>query len=92
MRAVQIPGIDSIWHQIWKDTISDFPRLASSASHVYGKPRAFTESFAAYRPAPDVEMARYILNEQFVRGVNLVETMYFPSDVRGPKTAFRVHG
>jgi len=86
MRAVQVPGIDSIWHQIWKDTVSDFPRLASSASHVYGKPRTFTESFAAYRPAPDVEMARYILNEQFVRGVNLVETMYFPATYSGPRT------
>jgi hypothetical protein len=79
MQYVQVPGIDSIWHQIWKDTVSDFPRLAGSASHVYGRPRAFTESFAAYRPAPDVDMARYILNEQFVRGVNLVETMYFPA-------------
>jgi hypothetical protein len=85
MRAVQVPGIDSIWHQIWQDTISDFPRLASSAAHVYGKPRAFTESFAAYRPAPDVDMARYILNEQFVRGVNLVETMYFPATSSGPR-------
>ncbi len=79
MRYVQVPGIDSIWHQIWTDTISDFPRLASSVSHVYGKPRAFTESFAAYRPEPDLDMVRYILNEQFVRGVNLVETMYFPA-------------
>jgi hypothetical protein len=79
MRYVQVPGIDSIWHQIWTDTISDFPRLASSVSHVYGRPRAFTESFAAYRPEPDVDMVRYILNEQFVRGVNLVETMYFPA-------------
>ena len=79
MQYVQVPGIDTIWHQIWKDTISDFPRLAASAAHVYGHPRAFTESFAAYRPAPDVDMARYILNEQFVRGVNLVETMYFPA-------------
>jgi glycosyl hydrolase family 106( putative alpha-L-rhamnosidase) len=85
IRAVEVPGIDAIWHQIWKDTISDYPRLASSASHVYGKPRAFTESFAAYRPAPDVEMARYILNEQFVRGVNLVETMYFPATSAGPR-------
>lgn len=83
MRYVQVPGIDSIWHQIWKDTISDFPRLAASVSHVYGKPRAFTESFAAYRPEPDVDMARYILNEQFVRGVNLVETMYFPASTGG---------
>jgi hypothetical protein len=83
MRYVQVPGIDSIWHQIWKDTISDFPRLAASVSHVYGKPRAFTETFAAYRPEPDVEMARYILDEQFVRGVNLVETMYFPATTGG---------
>ncbi len=44
MRFVEVPGIDAIWHQIWTDTISDYPRLASSVSHVYGKPRAFTES------------------------------------------------
>jgi len=85
MRKVQVPGIDVIWHQIWKDTISDFPRLASSTAHLYGRPQTFTESFAAYRPDPDVEMARYILNEQFVRGVNLVETMYFPATSTGPK-------
>jgi len=85
MRSVQVPGIDTIWHQIWKDTISDFPRLASSAAHLNGRPQAFTESFAAYRPAPDVEMARYILNEQFVRGVSLVEMMYFPATSDGPK-------
>ncbi len=85
MRWVEVPGIDAIWHQIWKDTISDYPRLASSVAHVNGKPRAFTESFAAYRPSPDVEMARYILNEQFVRGVNLVEMMYFPATSAGPR-------
>jgi len=79
MRFVQVPGIDSIWHQIWTDTVSDFPRFASSAAHVYGHPRSFTESFAAYRPEPDVTMARYILNEQFVRGINLIEMMYYPS-------------
>ena len=87
MRAVEVPGIDAIWHQIWKDTISDYPRLASSVAHVDGRPRAFTESFAAYRPAPDVDMARYILNEQFVRGVNLVEMMYFPATSAGPRPA-----
>jgi hypothetical protein len=85
MRHVEVPGIDAIWHQIWKDTISDYPRLASSVVHVYGRPRAFTESFAAYRPAPDVEMARYILNEQMVRGVNQIETMYFPAISGGPE-------
>jgi hypothetical protein len=79
MRYVQVPGIDAIWHQIWTDTISDYPRLAASAAHLYGKPRAFTETFAAYRPIPNVEQARYILNEEIVRGVNQVEVMFFPA-------------
>jgi hypothetical protein len=77
MKYVEEPGIDSIWHQIWIDTVSDFPRLASSAAHVYGHPRAFTETFAAYRPEPDATMARYILNEEVVRGVNVIETMFY---------------
>jgi hypothetical protein len=88
MRPVQIPGIDTTRHQIWTDTVSDFPRLASSVSHVYGKPRAFTESFASYKPAADISTARYVLNEQFVRGINLAELMYFPSSNVGgrPRT------
>ncbi|MGD0796359.1 MAG: glycosyl hydrolase [Acidobacteriaceae bacterium] len=77
MKYVEEPGIDAIWHQIWTDTISDYPRLASSAAHVYGHPQSFTESFAAYRPAPDITLARYILNEQLVRGINVMETMFY---------------
>jgi hypothetical protein len=77
MKYVEVPGIDAIWHQIWTDTISDYPRLASSAAHVYGHPRSFTESFGAYRPAPDLAMARYVLNEQIVRGITLTEGMSY---------------
>jgi len=77
MQYMEVPGIDAIQHQIWTDTVSDYPRLASSAAHIYGHPRAFTESFAAMQPAPDITMARYILNEQMVRGVNLIETMMY---------------
>ncbi len=77
MKYVEEPGIDAIWHQIWTDTVSDYPRLASSAAHIYGHPQSFTESFAAYRPAPDITMARYILNEQLVRGINVMETMNY---------------
>ena len=77
MKYVEVPGIDAIWHQIWTDTISDYPRLASSAAHIYGHPQSFTESFAAYRPAPDITLARYILNEQLVRGINIMETMFY---------------
>jgi len=77
MKYVEVPGIDAIWHQIWTDTIADYPRLASSAAHVYGHPRSFTESFGAYRPAPDVTTARYVLDEQIVRGINLTEGMSY---------------
>ena len=77
MKYVEEPGIDAIWHQIWTDTVSDYPRLASSAAHIYGHPQSFTESFAAYRPAPDITLARYILNEQLVRGINVMETMFY---------------
>ena len=71
MKYVEVPGIDAIWHQIWTDTVSDFPRLASSAAHVYGHPRS--RSLRASPPTAPRRistMARYILNEQLVRGIN----------------------
>ena len=43
LSKVQIPGVDAIWNQIWPGTLNDFPKLASSVAHVYGKPRAFSE-------------------------------------------------
>ncbi|HUD22583.1 MAG TPA: glycosyl hydrolase [Acidobacteriaceae bacterium] len=92
MKYVQVPGIDAIWHQIWTDTIADYPRLASSTAHIYGHPRSFTESFGAYRPVPDVTMARYVLNEQIIRGINLTEGMSYgasspPDPQRAPPAA-----
>ena len=85
MKYVEVPGIDAIWHQIWTDTIADYPRLASSTAHIYGHPRSFTESFGAYRPAPDITMARYVLDEQIVRGINITEGMsYGASSNQGP--------
>ena len=83
MRHVQIPGVDAIWNQIWPDQLSDFPKYASSAAHVFGKPRAFTESFAAYRVRPDVRQAKWVLDYQFVRGINMVEVMFVPASSNG---------
>ncbi len=83
MRYVQVPGIDAIWHQIWMDEVADFPKLASSAAHLFGRPRSFTESFAAYRPPPDVVQAKWIMDEQMVRGINDIEIMFYPSSAKG---------
>ena len=83
MRHVQMPGVDAIWNQIWPDKIVNYPKYASSVAHVYDKPRAFTESFAAYRPAPNVEQAKWVLDHQFVRGINMVEVMFIPASTKG---------
>ncbi|HVS70513.1 MAG TPA: glycosyl hydrolase [Phycisphaerae bacterium] len=86
-RDVGIPGIDTIWHQIWPGLVSDFPKLASSAAHLTGRPRAFTESFAAYNPKPNMAQARWILNEEMVRGVNNVEIMFYGTEGARPANA-----
>lgn len=77
LAQVQIPGVDAIWNQIWPGTVNDFPKFASSVSHVYGKQRAFSESFAAYNTPPTVPIARYCLDYQMVRGINFFEFMFW---------------
>ncbi|MBN2611791.1 MAG: hypothetical protein JXB00_09580 [Bacteroidales bacterium] len=83
MRDVQMPGVDAIWNQIWPDKVSDFPKYASSAAHIFGKPRAFTESFAAYHVQPNVQEAKWVLDHQLVRGINMVEVMFIPASTNG---------
>lgn len=85
MRHVQMPGIDAIWNQIWPEEgkVADFPKYASSVSHVYGKPRSFTESFAAYHTKPNVEQAKWVLDHQLVRGINMIEVMFIPASTNG---------
>jgi hypothetical protein len=83
MRYVQVPGVDAIWHQIWYDNVADFPKIASSAAHMYGRSRALSESFAAYTPKPTVTDVRWVVNEQLVRGINLFEYMFWPSSANG---------
>jgi hypothetical protein len=79
MRHVQVPGVDAIWNQIWPGTRNDYPKYASSAAHLFGRPRAYTESFAAYRTPPTVEQARWVINHQLARGINLVQLMFHSS-------------
>ncbi|MCJ7446503.1 MAG: hypothetical protein MUO72_02300 [Bacteroidales bacterium] len=88
MRHVGVPGVDAIWDQIWMDHVSDYPKLASSAAHLYGKPRAFTESFAAYTYRPSVSQAKWVLDYQLVRGINSVQIMFMSaSAARTARTA-----
>lgn len=83
MRNVGVPGVDAIWSQIWMDHVADYPKLASSAAHLFGKPRAFTESFAAYTYKPTVAQAKWVMDYQLVRGINLVQNMFWMSTASG---------
>ncbi len=84
MSSVQLPGVDAIWHQIWPGEVNPvFPKYASSSAHLNGHPRSFTESFAAYNPQPDLNQAKWILDQQLVRGINMVEIMFVMASTRG---------
>lgn len=87
MRNVSIPGVDAIWSQIWMDHVADYPKLASSVSHLYGRPRSFTESFAAYTHRPSVQQAKWVLDYQLVRGINWVQIMFMSASANKPPVA-----
>src|SRR5271157_833581 len=80
LRYVQVPGVDAIWRQIWPGTIADFPKRPSSSTHLNGNPRAFTESYAVYGRGLTLEQAKWVMDFQFVRGINLIENMGFLDD------------
>jgi hypothetical protein len=90
MRYVGVPGVDAIWAQIWPDHVADYPKLASSAAHLYGKPRAFTESFAAFTHRPAVPQAKWVIDYQLVRGINSVQIMFMSASANRvqPRSTF----
>jgi hypothetical protein len=67
------------------DHVADYPKLASSAAHLYGKPRAFTESFAAFTHKPSVSQAKWVLDYQMARGINSVQVMFMSAST--PRSA-----
>jgi hypothetical protein len=84
LSKVQVPGVDAIWNQIWPETVNDFPKFASSVSHIYGKTRAFSESFAAYYTSPTIPQAKYVVDYQVVRGINFFEFMFWMAGSKNP--------
>jgi hypothetical protein len=77
MRHVQVPGIDNLTQLIpslihtpdgtW-NVNNNFPKLASSAAHLFGKPKVWTEGAGG----PGVD-GKFQLDFQLVRGVNAMQ-------------------
>lgn len=77
LNRVQIPGVDVINSHVAPGVDNDFPKLASSVAHVYGKPRAFSETMGAVRG--DLLKSKQVLNYQFARGINYFEYNFWSS-------------
>jgi hypothetical protein len=77
MRHVEVPGIDNLNQLVpyavhapdgvW-DVNNNFPKLASSAAHLFGKPKVWTESGGGL----GID-GKYALDYQLVRGVNAMQ-------------------
>ena len=77
MRYVQVPGIDNLSQLLpglvhtpdgtW-NVNNNFPKLASSAAHLFGRPKVWTESAGG----PGID-GKFQLDYQLVRGVNAMQ-------------------
>lgn len=82
MRQMDIPGVDAIWRQLWPGKRNHhFPKFASSVAHQEGTDWAITESFAVYGSGLSPEHMKWIVDYQFVRGINLLDMIGYPYSV-----------
>lgn len=84
LNRVQVPGIDVISGHVSIGTDNDFPKLASSVAHAYGRPRAFSETMGAI--STSVDATKQTLNYQFVRGINYFEYNFWSSKSQTAET------
>ena len=81
LRHMHIPGVDSILRQIFPGNKDNnfFPRFASSAANQTGKKYAVSETFSVYGNGVTFEQMRYVINYQFIRGINIINIMSIPT-------------
>ena len=85
MRQLDVPGVDTIFRQLFPDsqrTRKPFPKYASSVANQTGGRYVMSESFAIYGPGTTPDEFRWLVDYQLVRGVNLfVLSSYNPRAV-----------
>lgn len=80
LRAMDMPGVDAIWRDIFpgQKTENNFPKFASSVAHQNGTALSFTESFAVYGSGLTPAQMKWVLDYQFVRGINRYLASNYP--------------
>jgi alpha-L-rhamnosidase len=67
MRQVGVPGVDNL-NQTGPGIVADFPKLAASAAHVYGRPQAWTEQGGGLN-----QSGKFVIDHQLSRGINFLQ-------------------
>ena len=98
LRAMDVPGVDVIWRQLWPASVSTagrqvpFPRFAASAAHYNGGRYVLSESFGIYGDSMSPAEMMWVLNYQLVRGVNTFIFGYMALSTAGQwMTLFEPH-
>ena len=66
MRYVQVPGVDNL-NQIGPGIVADFPKLATSTAHLYGRPQVWEEE-----GGNPYQTGKFIADYNYVRGMNFL--------------------
>lgn len=71
LRALDFPGVDMIWHQLYPgERLHPFPKLASSAAHQNGNKQVLGELFAIYGSGQKPKDMKYLIDYTLVCGIN----------------------
>ncbi len=85
LRTLDVPGVDTIWRQLFpghpttefQATVLPFPRYASSARNQTGGKFALSESFGIYGDSLTPWQFKWVIDAQFVRGINTFVFGYY---------------
>ena len=85
LRALDVPGVDVIWRQLFpgKKDNRPFPKYASSAAHQIGSKFALSESFGIYGYNTTPDVMKWLIDYQLVRGINIFVLGYSASETNG---------
>ena len=82
-RALDVPGVDVIWRQLFPETDNDpgiqapFPRYAASVAHQAGSSLVLSESFGVFGNSLSPDQMKWLVDYQMVRGVTLFVVAYY---------------
>lgn len=87
LRALDVPGVDVIWRQLFPETGKNlpFPKYASSAAHQAGTNVVMAEVFGVYGNGLTPAEMRWLADFLLVRGVTAFVLGVYPYSTEGPR-------